>query len=138
MKILKNKRAVSVILLILITGICFLVFSKEIDLSDGMGFRRGQADGQMYFGLAKLHFRNRYLIDSTYWMFLGIKTIVDSEINWNRAQPYIKQYNVLVGQDKFIEALNTCGKIDKLIRKYDWDAGILHDCYLLRQRLNQS
>jgi hypothetical protein len=135
-QIVKSKRTFFIIM-ILIIGLSFLAFSKYVNLSDGIGFGRGQDDGLMYFGLGKADFKNGHFVDSIYWMFLGSKTIIDSEIEWNRAQPYIKQYNVLVEQGKLKEALAICPKIDELIRKYDLDGGILTECYLLGQRLNQ-
>jgi hypothetical protein len=133
-KAIRTKIGISIIVLLIIS-IGFL--AKNINFTDGIGFARGREDGGMYFGLAKQAMKNGHLIDSMFWMSLSSKLTIDSEIKWNKAQPYIKQYNGLVKQGKLKEALDVCVKIDELIRKYDWDYGILYDCYLLNQQLNQ-
>lgn len=100
-----------------------------------LGYNRGQVLGREYLTLAQYEWRNGHFYTAVQRARYGIWALVDSEIRWQIAQPYVRAFEVFRRDGRDQDALQACQRALKYLQLYESEGGIATDCYTLERQL---
>jgi hypothetical protein len=107
-----------------------------VGLSGGLGYGQGQISGRRSLVFAEWRLDRGQYSEAAYEALLGIRLLLDSEIRWNAAQPYVRQYRILSQQGKYPEALKFCTIARQLLEAYD-RGEVIGDCFVIERKLEK-
>ncbi len=127
-------------ILVLCTPVIAIVLSSItgiLDLSDGFGFGRGEIEGRRQLYQVKLRLQYGQFRMAGKQALTGIQLLVDSEVRWNLARPYLERSRNLCQQKRYTEAYDVCQTLKKLLvgyKGFTYDYGSIHGECLMIER----
>lgn len=130
------------VILIGILALCAVVIvmvlssaTRIIVFSDGLGFGGGAIEGRRQLYQVELRLQYGQFRMAGRQAFAGIRLLVDSEIRWNSARPYLERSRTLCQQGVYTEAYDACEIAKGLLIGYDgytYDSGEIHcECRMI-------
>jgi hypothetical protein len=131
------------VILIGILALCAVVIimvlpsaTRIMDFSDGFGFGHGEIEGRRQLHQAELRLQYGQLRMAGRQALAGMRLLVDSEIRWNSARPYLERSRSLCRQGMYTEAYDACEIAKGLLigyHGYTYEYGEIHyECRMIQ------